>query len=100
MQWWSWDETRSNVVPSLFRVGRGHVLPTIFSQGSRQNCAISVVGPRPGMASLLNFAFSPEPCHLRSCLTLRILFLAVLELVSALGIFLEESLYKRSICMN
>ena len=35
--------------------------------------------PRSGMGSLLNVGFSLEPCHLRFFLTLRVLFLVVLE---------------------
>ena len=50
--------------------------------------------PRSGMGSLLNFWFSLEPCHLRFFLTLRLLFLAVLESRAPLSSSLEEALYE------
>ena len=56
--------------------------------------------PRPGMGSLLNFVFFPDPYHLCFSLTLKLLYLAVLELGAPLSSFLEEALYKCSIWMN
>lgn len=53
--------------------------------------------PRSEMGSFLNFGFCLEPCHLRFFLTLRLLFLAVLESGVPLSSFLEEALYKCSI---
>jgi len=56
--------------------------------------------PRPGMGSLLNFGFSLEPCQLRFFLTLRLLFLAVLESERLWVVLFEEAVYKCSIWMN
>ena len=55
--------------------------------------------PRPGMGSLLNLVFSLEPWHLSSFTISRLLFLAVLRLGAPLDSFLEEALYKWSICL-
>jgi len=50
-----------------------------------------------GIVSLLNFVFFLGPCHQRFFLTLRLLFLAMLELGAPLGSFIEEALHKYSI---
>src|SRR6218665_200635 len=60
---------------------------------TKQSRAFSVVGHRPGTASLLNFVLFLEPCNLRFLtLGLRLPFLAVLELGAPLSNILEEVL--------
>ena len=76
---------------SLRSSEQGLLLVPFARTSTRQNRAFSVVGPRPGMASLWSFASFPGPSLLCSFLTLRLFFLAVLELGAPLSSFLEAT---------
>src|SRR6218665_4133056 len=54
---------------SLRSSQQGLLLVPFAHTSAKQSCAFSMVGPRPETASLLNFVFFQEPCHLCLFLT-------------------------------